>query len=607
MSRHEFEKNMVLSKQNRIVRILVEKETKVLVIDCKKIVMPTWIEKEELNDYVEIEYKPECELYEMLTSEERKIAHHRFTMIAPVLPFVSDEKKRAKTIAFAADEAKISKKTIRKYLCQYLIAQDIGGLAPKRKNQVQKKLSKDEKNYRWALNKFYYNTNENSLQTAYRMMLKEKYCDSSGKLYEKFPTYYQFRYFYRKYNKMQNEIISRKGLSCYQRNYRPLIGDGVQQFAPGIGVGMLDSTICDIYLINGAGEIVGRPILTACIDAYSGLCCGYAISWEGGVYSLRDLMLNVITDKKKHCSNFNIQISEEEWPSKELPAKIVTDKGSEYKSQNFEQLSDLGVSITNLPAYRPELKGPVEKFFDVIQGYYKPYLKGRGVIDVDYQQRGGHDYRKDACITLNDFEKIIVHCIVFYNSKRILENFPYTNVMLENGIKPYANEIWKWGSEQEEKNLITVSKEELVKTLLPRTKGRFTRNGLYVNGLHYHNIQYNEQYLQGKDAIIAYNPENVSTIWLLEKGNYIDFKLIEQQYMEQNLTDVLKMRNQQKEINKMERNNRLQAELELAEHIQVIANRYVNNENVHIKNIRKTRKKEVMKEHKDFIWEVENE
>ena len=48
---------------------------------------------------------------------------------------------------------------------------------------------------------------------------------------------------------MQNFYISRNGLKNYQRNNRPLIGDGVESFAPAIGVGMLDSTICDIYLI----------------------------------------------------------------------------------------------------------------------------------------------------------------------------------------------------------------------------------------------------------------------------------------------------------------------------------------------------------------------
>ena len=78
----------------------------------------------------------------------------------------------------------------------------------------------------------------------------------------------------------QNYYISRNGLKDYQKNHRPLLGDGIQEFAPHVGVGMLDATVCDIYLVNDAGELVGRPILTACIDAYSGLCCGYSLTWE---------------------------------------------------------------------------------------------------------------------------------------------------------------------------------------------------------------------------------------------------------------------------------------------------------------------------------------
>ena len=69
--------------------------------------------------------------------------------------------------------------------------------------------------------------------------------------------------------------------------------------------------------------------------------------------------------------------------------------GSEYKSENLEQLSELGITIVNLPSYRPELKGCIEKFFDIIQNLFKPYLKGKGVVEPDFQERGAHDYRKN--------------------------------------------------------------------------------------------------------------------------------------------------------------------------------------------------------------------
>lgn len=86
--------------------------------------------------------------------------------------------------------------------------------------------------------------------------------------------------------------------------------------------------------------------------------------------------------------------------------------------------------LINLQAYRAEQKGPVEKSFDVIQGYMAPYLKGKGYVEPDFQERGAHDYRKDACLTMKEFEKILLHCIVFYNSSRVLEDFPMTEEML---------------------------------------------------------------------------------------------------------------------------------------------------------------------------------
>ena len=165
----------------------------------------------------------------------------------------------------------LSKQTVRSYLCLYLAYMDATALAPRHREDDQA-LTQDEKNIRWALNKFFYTTKKQSLMTAYTMMLKKKYCDALGVLAEEYPSYYQFRYFYRKSRNLQNFYISRDGLKNYQRNNRPLTGEGVQEFAPAVGMGMLDATVCDIYLVNDTGSLVGRPILTACVDAYSSLC-----------------------------------------------------------------------------------------------------------------------------------------------------------------------------------------------------------------------------------------------------------------------------------------------------------------------------------------------
>ena len=417
-----------------------------------------------------------------------------------------------------------------------------------------------------------------------------------------YPSFHQFRYFYRKHKSLQDYYISREGIKQYQRNHRPLLGDGVQEYASHVGVAMLDSTICDIYLVNEAGGLVGRPILTACIDAYSGLCCGYTLSWEGGTYSLRGLMLSVIENKAAYCRRFGITIDNDQWDCEGmLPGTLVTDMGSEYASQNFEQIAELGVTVVNLPAYRSELKGVVEKFFDLIQSAFKPHLKGKGVIKPDYQERGAHDYRKDACLTMEQFEKVVLNCILYYNGKRIIENYPYTDDMLLKGVQPYAAAIWNYGRKQPSADLIPVTREQLILTLLPRTTGRFSRSGLKVNQMRYRHDDYTEQYLQGGEAMVAYNPDDVGCVWLLDKGEYVRFDLIEGRYARKDLNGVRQAQESRKQLVRAAQAESLQARIDLADHIETIAGTAWKTGETKVKNIRRNRSREQLRKHRDYM------
>ena len=608
MKKHDY----LLKAGNKIIRVLEIRPDKILIIDCVKRTMPVWVESSVLDSFIGCTDEVLIEttnfvitVIDTLDADQRKLMYDRYTLIAQILPFIADERMRSKVISSIATQHNISKQTVRNYLCLYLTYMNIAVLAP-RKQMEDAKLTQDEKNIRWALNKFFYTTKKQSLMTAYTMMLKEKYCDAMGVLADKYPSFYQFRYFYRKTKKMQNFYISRDGLKNYQRNNRPLIGDGIQSFAPAVGVGMLDSTVCDIYLINDAGNLVGRPILTACIDAYSGLCCGYSLSWAGGVYSLRGLMLNIIADKSTWCKQFGISMDVEDWPCDKLPATLVTDMGSEYKSENFEQIAELGVKVINLPSYRPELKGLVEKFFDVIQETYKKHLKGKGVIEPDFQERGAHDYRKDACLTMVEFEKIIIHCIIYYNSQRIIENFPYTEAMIQADVKPYASCIWNWGKSQMGANLIGVGTGELILTLLPRTTGKFSRFGLKVNKMRYHCEGYTEQYLKGGEVTVAYNPEDVTYVWLKKKGIYTVFAIIESRFEGEDLTAVQSLQTAQKDIVKGANQDNLQAQIHLVRHIEAIAGNVRSSVDVSIKNIRDNRKREQYKCHRNYMEGVKS-
>ena len=592
-------KNDLIKTGSSIFRILSAGDN-VLAIDCNKKTMPQFFSYDFFSDGETINcLSPDYPIFEDLSPADRKIAQQRYTMIASAISVLEDVKQRNLMLENSSKQFGISKQTLRSYLCTYLVYQDIASLAPK--HSKGKELTQDQKNMRWALNKFFYTRNKNSLSTAYTMMLKAKYCDDYGVLLPEYPSFNQFRYFYRKHRKMENYFISRDGIKDYQMNNRPLLGDGVQEFAPSVGTAMLDGTICDIYLVNDKGQLIGRPVLVVACDANTSMCLGYSLSWQGGTYSLQNLMLNILEDKVALCEGMGIHITADQWDVNQLPGIMVTDGGSEYKGKTFEQIAELGVSLIHLPPYRPELKGQVEKLFDLIQNSYKDVLKGKGVIMPDFQERGSHDYRKDAVLTLEEFERIVVRCIVHYNCERVIKTYPYTPEMLESNVKPYANDIWNWKVENDiGTNLISVSSKDLILTLLPRTNGKFTKYGLKVNRLRYHAEGYKERYLQGGDVIVTYNPDNCNKVWLKEKdGSFIEFSLIESRFEDMSLNSVQEIQQKQKELMKDTIRDNYQSKIELMSFIESVASKPTSSD-IQIKDTRATRKSATRKQHKDI-------
>ena len=165
----------LLRSGERIIRVLEVQVDRVLVIDCIKRTMPVWVNTAELQSY------SECTTGEMsevtgvvpvgvddLDADQRKTMYERYTTIAPVLSFVADDRMRSQLICSAAEEHGVSKATVRSYLCLYLAYMDVTVLAPRRRED-KRDLTQDEKNMRWALNKFFYTTKKQSLRTVFAL------------------------------------------------------------------------------------------------------------------------------------------------------------------------------------------------------------------------------------------------------------------------------------------------------------------------------------------------------------------------------------------------------------------------------------------------------
>ena len=114
---------------------------------------------------------------------------------------------------------------------------------------------------------------------------------------------------------------------------------------------------------------------------------------------------------------------------------------------------------------------------------------------------------------------------------------------------------------------------------------------------------FTEKYLAGGEATVAYNPDDVSKVWLIEKGAYIPFELIESRYEGKELSDVELMQKGRKELVRTAAVSNLQAQINLAQSIEVIAALVKKPDSINIKTIRDTRQKEQRRKHVNYVGE----
>lgn len=314
-----------------------------------------------------------------------------------------------------------------------------------------------------------------------------------------FPTLEQFKYWVKKDRNLTAIARRRETPRVFDLKNRGLSGSAsAGVWGPGSRF-EIDATIADVYLLSrlDRNQIIGRPVIYVVIDVFSRLIVGVYIGLEGPSWAAAMMALsNAVEDKQAFCASRGITIEPEEWPAQHLPSILLGDRGELEGNGIAQTLKMFHITCENAPAYRADWKGTVESRFRILQQAFKPYTPG--YVDTDFRARGARDYRLDAVLTLDDFEKIILNLVLYFNNHHELKSFDRHKGMVEDRVRSIPIEMWNWGISSVGGLPRSPAPERVRFALLPRDVASVTDRGIRFQGRFYESAMSRRENWLGK-------------------------------------------------------------------------------------------------------------
>ncbi|WP_404378641.1 Mu transposase C-terminal domain-containing protein [Caenispirillum salinarum] len=260
----------------------------------------------------------------------------------------------------------------------------------------------------------------------------------------RFPSLAQFRY-----HTAEPAVVRlrhRVGRQRFDLEHRDVSGR-VPDDAGGPGaVYEIDATIIDEYVLSRAtpGRCIGKPVVEAVIDRFSHCILGLHVGLQGPSYaSAADTLARALSDQTAFFRSFGLDVDDDECPRPAVPKEIVCDRGAEFTGTAIETPArELGITVTNLPPLRGDLKGLVESRFRIVRN------------DAVKDRPGGYAASEagtadpaTATLTLPDVARVLVGFVLKHNRTARLAT-PPAGWLAPDGRMPSPIEAWRFGVER---------------------------------------------------------------------------------------------------------------------------------------------------------------
>ncbi len=298
------------------------------------------------------------------------------------------------------------------------------------------------------------------------------------------PTFNQYRYWYTKERDPARSIAVGDGLhACEIPGGASL--EHLRQMIPGPGyLFEIHVVVGDIFLVSmlDRRRIIGRPVIYIIVDVFSDLIVGMSVSLEGPSWQGAMLALeNAALDKVTFCQEYGVDITEDDWPSQHLPKAILVGDGLIPKFAN-SLVDTLDIEISNTQPCRLDWKESFECCFPLLNDTTIYWVPG------SENNPSGHErkvHRLDGCLTLHEFRRLVIECIIEHNLAHRLSNDNLDGDMITEGVEPYPRDVWTWSLQNRSGAFRTLPIDDVRRHFLLEAEASVTPEGICFHTMYY--------------------------------------------------------------------------------------------------------------------------
>lgn len=274
---------------------------------------------------------------------------------------------------------------------------------------------------------------------------------------------------------------------------------------PGAGF-YLHAVRAEVQLVSRTDrqQTVGRPLVYIVTDTFSRMVCGVYVGmgepqWQHALLALA----HCGADKVRYSHQFGRTIGSEQWPCQHLPEALFANTALTLGWSGDTLLNNFNMRCMAVDDGPADWRAVLDKRFRLLA-----------------PDAAGAPCRLDGVLDINQFTRIVIDCILYYNNRQALDS--------ADGATP--RRLWDWGVRHRGGGL-KVYPEHLIRcSLMPVAQASVTADGILLQGRVYTCARaigerwFERARLRGAWSVrVAYDPAGMETVYLLDPATPMQF------------------------------------------------------------------------------------